>query len=555
MAFSKYHRLAGLSAWLLASAVQAYEQSPSPLNTGFGKNGPASLKYHGTELLKRGDPWVNLYVPITPDGPKSMPPGDCETSFNAVTRTETAKYSWGDIVCIYKPEKNRLGIQLTITNRSPQPVWKLSVTLLELKFPTPFSGAASDDLTSDSIDNVPVLLADYGTGTLAYTGSTFSEDYIIELDRMRGDEPNAWYLKLGTDSKRTTDREHLDMPLPPGASKTYSLSLRFAPGGGTLRGMAGDLFTSYANKYPPALKWPDRRPISMIFRSSPADQHHSPMNPRGWFNNPNLDLVSEKGRARFRKMMLKAADTDIRSLRSMNAQGMIFWDVEGEEQPHPVTYIGDPRMTAKLAPEMDAVADEYFKKYIDAGFRTGICIRPSRIDLSTGADGRAKASHRHMKFDPVEEMSAKIDYARKRWGCTIFYMDTNATWAYSPEKEKDGSPVVVSWTMRADMIRRLAAKHPDVLILPEFQYPGYFSHTSGYRELSGGHVSTAGSVLLDYPGAFTVLKMDDEKKIDQHHAELVASVRRGDILLYPGWYDSPINRKVKAIYNEAMKNR
>ena len=40
-------------------------------------------------------------------------------------------------------------------------------------------------------------------------------------------------------------------------------------------------------------------------------------------------------------------------------QGIIVWDLEGQEFIHPTTYIGDPRaLGAGYAPEMNAIADE-----------------------------------------------------------------------------------------------------------------------------------------------------------------------------------------------------
>jgi hypothetical protein len=157
-----------------------------------------------------------------------------------------------------------------------------------------------------------------------------------------------------------------------------------------------------------------------------------------------------------------------------------------------------------------------------------------------------------MDFDPVEEMADKIAYAKKRWGCTLFYIDTNVTWAYTSEKEERSGSEPTSWVMRAEMMRRLAEKHPDVLLIPEFQYTGYYSHVSGYRELRGGQASTPERVRAAYPDAFSVINLADGK-IRERRAELVEAVKRGDILMFRGWYNAPENASVKAIYHDARK--
>jgi hypothetical protein len=197
---------------------------------------------------------------------------------------------------------------------------------------------------------------------------------------------------------------------------------------------------------------------------------------------------------------------------------------------------------------MDAITDELLGKFREAGLRMGVCIRPSRITPNRDKKSAIPVVHDHMDFDPVAELSTKIAYAKKRWGCSIFYVDTNVTWAFSAG-EKAGEPV--SWPMRAELFRRLAAKHPDVLLIPEFQYFGYHSHTTAYRELSAGITSTAADIRLAYPEAFSVIKVEDPKLLEGRREELIASVRGGDVLLVPAWYNAPVNAKVRAIYAAA----
>ena len=59
-------------------------------------------------------------------------------------------------------------------------------------------------------------------------------------------------------------------------------------------------------------------------------------------------------------------------------------------------------------------------------------------------------------------------------------------------------------------------------------------------------------VRLADPDAFSMIVVNDGP-MDQRHDELVAAVRRGDILMTRGWFADPANQKVKRIYEEAKK--
>jgi hypothetical protein len=212
----------------------------------------------------------------------------------------------------------------------------------------------------------------------------------------------------------------------------------------------------------------------------------------------------------------------------MDAQGMILWDVEGQEFPHATSYLGDPR---SLPPELDGVIDEFFQRFRDAGLRTGLCIRPQRPVRAAYAEGVFQME----VADPVENLNSKIAEAQRRWGCTLFYVDSN------------GDP---SLPLDAGQFKKVAEAHPDVLLIPEQQNLLYYAYTAPYDELRQGVASTPPPVLRAYPGAFSVLQVADGPA-DERRDELVAAVKRGDILLFRGWFADVYNEKVKGIYREA----
>ena len=66
------------------------------------------------------------------------------------------------------------------------------------------------------------------------------------------------------------------------------------------------------------------------------------------------------------------------------------------------------------------------------------------------------------EVDAFLELDGKVAYAKKRWGCTLFYVDTNFFWRrYGPEQKWETGPIA------PDVWKRLLAKYPDTLFIPE----------------------------------------------------------------------------------------
>nr|MBA3710562.1 hypothetical protein [Planctomycetota bacterium] len=287
--------------------------------------------------------------------------------------------------------------------------------------------------------------------------------------------------------------------------------------------------------HPSQLVWKDRRPIGALFLSSTVP--HVPANPRGWFGNrADIDTTTDEGRAAFKTALMRYADTSIAEMKLADAQGMITWDPEGQEHPHATSYLGDPR---NLPPEMDPIIDEYFRKFTDAKLRVGVCVRPQRAGVSFYG---AHASQVDIPpWDQFDWLNDKIAYAKKRWGCSIFYIDSNVDRQHGEYSCSD--PAV---------FRRLAAANPDVLLMPEHECAAYWSFSAPYNELRQNWTATPALARALYPDSFSIIYVADGA-IEKRHDELVRSVRAGDILLFRGWWDDPDNQQVRAIYQEAKQ--
>jgi hypothetical protein len=137
--------------------------------------------------------------------------------------------------------------------------------------------------------------------------------------------------------------------------------------------------------------------------------------------------------------------------------------------------------------------------------------------------------------DVVRELNEKIGYARKRWGCTLFYVDSNGD---------------QNWPVEARKFREVAAANPDVLLIPEHETLGYYAYTAPYCELRRGCTSTLETVRKIYPDAFSVISVT-HGDIRSNWASLGRAVRSGDILLLKAGFDAPAERLVRELYEGA----
>jgi hypothetical protein len=335
-------------------------------------------------------------------------------------------------------------------------------------------------------------------------------------------------------------------PVPPGQTDSYTISLRFAPSGTEARAIAGDVLKNYSRTWPQTLRWADRRPIGELFLTDPtlSPRANTVPNPRNYNFAKEINIQTAGGKTTFREALLSYADRAVHTLQNINAQGAIVWDLEGQQYPQPDTsYAGDPGQLPKLSPEMDAVADEFFKKFKDAGLGCGLTIRPQRLDFSS--------SPPRQKDVPAQEQAAvmigKMQYAQKRWGCNIFYVDS------------DGGP---NDATAPSTFVQVLEKLPGVLIIPENIWPKDYAYTAPLASYTAPYkpLHTPSDVLAIWPQAFTVTYIGDAPNHDLKHnernprqwQEFKEAVRRGDILTFRAWFDDEsLNSQVRELYREA----
>ena len=458
--------------------------------------------------------------------------------------TVTAAYPWGKVTETLVEHEHSLVVRMSVRNTGATPLVKLEVQTLALQF-----------------SQVPdACIVDYGMFGMG--GPHPANQYPLEArtDRMPGviglrtqkvvvdyssDDPIApMTLIIPHALDDPIDHEYpldlkLNAPIMPGKSFTQTANVNFVAMPADFFAGAKTTLRRYAQKYPFQVKWKDRRPIGKEVLAT--SEEHPSTNPRGWFtNDKNVDTSTLAGIISFRKRLLARADEEIGVLRKMGAQGLIVWDVEGEEYRNAV-YIGDPRLEPRLAPEMEyadssgiKTVDLFFKKFRDAGFRVGVALRAERVSFLNGVPQQNQLEH------VVHNLNAKLAYARKRWGCTLFYIDSTVA--------PDGGP------NDAEDFKAIADANPGTILFPENESTKYFAYTAPLNSFfHHGVADTPPPARAVWPGAFSIIIADDAANRKAREGDLVASVRHGNILLINSWYDNPDVEEIANIYKIAKQ--
>jgi hypothetical protein len=581
--------------WLVCAAGGLVSVFVFLLGQGSSKSfaqgtGGASLVLDGTELLRHGQPEVRYVILERTSLDKSgfkeykfdkLVEKPRKNEFDTASKTFKQEFSWGSVEVQHKPAKDRLDVWVTIRNQSAHTLANFEIGLAELTFPTvPTSWNKGRANFRNSLDDLAIHEATIGKAKLVLCNLTIDPPMNLGFDKANDKNGSVYPLVLKGGVHVAEPGAYIMEPhglprIPSGKSLKLGVTLRVRPTETPVAKILDDIFAKFREFHSPQHKWEDRRPIAMMVRASGHKGHVSATNPRGWLGNPKLNITTPEGKVEFRKALLHEAERSVKVIKDTGGQGMIFWDMEGEENPHPITFIGDPKLTKRLAPEMDECADAYFKIFRDAGLRTGVCIRPSQVyydeakkkwSHGTGSDGGPGRGDFYpqlrpkdqpwWKFYPLaERLSDRIDYAKKRWGCTLFYVDTNGVYRQSGEDQK------FNWFLLESAIwKQVQAKHPDVLLILELPrddqnfHAANWAYTAGYTEVRMKGYHTPDRVRSLFPQAFNVVVINDGD-IANNRSEIKAGVARGDILMFRGWYPDERNTWVKALYDEVMNKK
>ena len=547
-------------AYTANAEFQSSQPTPSPpcqspgakrgLDFRVGPRGLDSLSYDGQSLLgspQGGDlqPWKSpfravLDVLFPPTSSASPAPARGANAVDLV-------YPWGHVSCTYGKHGDKITMRIDVSNAGTKNVDEFSLRLIELNFPSAAKGGtleagmfafgfkgpewpltqgpASIPSVADPKFVVPLIHVDYRTGALDFCSDDLESSVDVPGSTSSGTATSYPFVVTCRDIK-------------PGTSKMFNVSMRFGPAGTRVQQLSGDILERYAARYPLQVNWKDHRPIGAIFLAGP--QINVATNPRRWtMNFGEIDVTNDKGKAAFRAALLKLAENSIQVLKDIGAQGMITWDPEGEEFGG-YCYYGDPRLVPTLAPEMEfknsaeSAIDEYFAKFRAAGLKVGVCVRPQEIKMVDG-----KPIHQAADDERAAQiLRERIAYAKQRWGCTLFYVDSTAT---------------VSGAIDPNVFKAVADAYPDILLIPENESMRYFAYSAPLNSYQHHKITaTPTGARLVYPNAFSVLMAAEGDRPEDHDA-MVDAVRHGDILLFNAWYGGKEAGKIKRLYEEAAR--
>ncbi len=385
---------------------------------------------------------------------------------------------------------------------------------------------------------------------------------------------NMWYQNAGQTTFDPIIANAASEPVLPGQTWHYSFNVRFSATTDSITTLAPEAFTAVRNSFPYLLNWPDRRPIARAFIAEGTKR--SALNPRGYLNDPLLDVSST---TLFRKKMLEAADRTLANMNSMNPkpQGLMIWDLEGQEFNHAFTYVGYPSKIADMAPEMDRIADEYLKRFTDAGYKIGMTLRPSEFGSGPTLPSTCQSNSNYEladKFilttasypnrsyfcastnawsqqglglqvtltkdaDILENLRSKVTYARNRWGAKIFYVDSTVY--------PGGTPI------NFEIWRTLQKEFPDTLFFPENEASMYFGSSAPFNQANMGVFETFSGAKNIYPQAFSVIQATDGVNYADPatYNRALAAIKAGNIYMVDGWYASPQNTQILKVYRDA----
>ncbi len=472
-------------------------------------------------------------------------------TWDRATHTMLYRYPWGSLSLQFAQAGNTLNLIVTTTDLPNSGVIVDGASIYPLalhmpQLPTNFADPTYAQLSFNTT-GPSVLVADYGSGEVAavapdpvrplYTGFQPTGNGVSYTALISGTTPDSLATFL----------PHLDRPIHPGQTDTYTVSLRFAPSGTPPGTLAPDVYRNWAKIWPSELSWTDRRPIGTAYlASSPTgDPTHPggyPNNPRRYFDNSlstDFDITTPVGLARFQTRVLSQAAANVDNLRRLGAQGAITWDIEGEQYPQSTSYACAPDQIAEIAPEMERpitlpaspfrgmrLDDAYFKIMRSAGFRVGVCIRPQHFTLAP--DGTASQVYLPDAAIPAE-LLRKMRFAHDRWGATLFYIDSTV--------ESNGA------ALDPAIFQQLQAALPDSLLIPEETVPRDYAYTAPFKSfLFHGDTGTDPVIHNYYPHAFSAILVNDvaPSKLAAARVQLTAAVKAGDILMghIDYWHDN-----------------
>ena len=575
-------------------------RGPNGVQFTMGATGLASLTWNGQEFLWPGGnaPYLVQVASLNPDGTSTyMNTQPLNVLSDPQTSTVTQTFDWGSIATQYGASGDKFSMNVTIQNNTSLTFNRYWFYPAAIQFPQTLLN--TNNVAQYNLDSVTSIYEDYVSGVVDLVNEDVTKP--LATGFWQGESPanTKWYVMLFVDPLKNPvpnpNWPVIVRPIAPGATETFNQSIRFGGPGVPAEELAADVYERYRTTYPRIVQPAPHQPVARLSFNG-AFRPTLPTNPRGWFNDSNIDVTTPDGVAKFQSALLSAADRAIAEMQRVGAGGGIIWDIEGQQLDQ--SYIGDPVQAEVLAPELNGVLDEFVDKFKAAGFPIGFTLRPQQFTVKIGvinvsgtkvtwvsgaqfddswatdpggstltfgvnniriasvesptqltlaADG-GNASHIQYLYgnqsniaDAFTQLQAKIQYAYQRWGATMFYIDTDI---------RDIANVT-----KANVFGQLKAQYPDVFTFPEWKNSGHYAYTYPWTDAGNGFILPDKNTTLTYPRAAGLIRVPPDEQIANVEQDLTEAVRLGNVLLFDGWYSHPGNDVVIDIYQTVGTTR
>ena len=559
-----------LSATLVASFIVLSTSSSwsQSLQVTYGEKGLQTLSYRGVVLEDVGvnpaDVFHIWHMKATGStGVLSVDPqtgwgeNNNGETWNSDAKTETYTFDWGSIAVQFSQQGDTLNLNVTETSNPGSGINfdGAEIYPFTLHFPADpvgFSGYSQFVITTLQPG---VSAADFGSGIVT---SVIPDETQPLYGGWKTIGTNTYSPILSTTSPDGLPifLPHQDRPVNPGSSFSYTVSFRFTPEGSVAP--VADAYSSFAQAYPSQMTWTDKRIIGTAYLASSPDALSGinqpggfTTNPRRYFNDPSVDVTTAAGLQAFQQRMLTRATNEAATAQALSGQGVITWDIEGEQFPQSTSYVCSPDQIASVAPEMESIIsdtgspfagrrldDAYFSILSAGGLRTGVCLRPQVFTLA--ANGTASQIFLGTNAAIIANLENKARYANTRWGTTLFYVDSVV--------DANGG------TLDPAIFQRLITDLPGFLFIPEESTVRYYAYSAPfYSFLFHTDLGTSAAVYNVYPNAFGANLVNDvsASTLAAYLPQLTQSVKNGDILMGHADYWQANDPTLISIYQAA----
>lgn len=581
---------------MLFLATTLYGQS---LAVTFGSNGIQTLSYNGVSLVNlstnSGDGYSIRHMSISDASGNALSGngfdyGDAGYSSRTFTQTNSTsgniitQFPWGNINTSISVSGNSLSFSTSMNNTvSGYIIHGAAIYLDNFRFPAlPGSYTQGDWGSTNAVElsfstlDFGVQRADWGTGLA---------DHVATMSASMNPQYTGW-LNDGSGSNNFYAVQSVTFPagVPPyepqyvssaatGSSLVYSSTLNFAPTGTSRATVDAAQYTYLKTIRPFALaKFSDRRPIGNAFLSSNGTSGGqigsngisgcgaSSSNPRNYKNaSGSVDCSLNVMSTAFQTVVLNQALENVVMAQTYGMQGIITWDLEGQEYTQPSSYVGSPDQVATVAPEMEQTVsgqtgtlasyngmkldDAYFSIQTSAGVPVGLCLRPQQFVISSD---KTTSNQVYLSDSAaLTLLNVKLQTITSRWGATMTYIDTFV--------HQDGG------YMDTSVLAGMTSSYPSVRLIPEYQFgatlPAYLQYSFPLANFQThtdlGTPTNFPEAYLVYPKAGMVNLISDvaASQITQYQTALQNAVNQGDMDLIHGDYPQGNNVTIQKMYN------